>query len=133
MTNRARIYTQLGDEELAEAYRKRVRLHESLNPYYHYALAEGAYRDGDYANALSEIKSAISRKRDDHRFYFLEGLIHYVQAFCHRGIGDIIFRESLGLPVLTLEGNQDYYLTQHVKTRIEAYLDMIRRKQAAKR
>jgi Flp pilus assembly protein TadD len=77
MTNLARIYTQLGDEELAEAYRNRVRLHESLNPYYHYALAEGAYRDGDYANALSEIKNAISRKRDDHRFYFLEGLIHY--------------------------------------------------------
>jgi Flp pilus assembly protein TadD len=77
MTNLARVYTELGNEELATVYRKRAHIHENLNPYYHYALAEGAYRDGDYASALSEIKSAISRKRDDHRFYFLEGLIHY--------------------------------------------------------
>jgi Flp pilus assembly protein TadD len=77
MTNLARVYTELGDEELAAAYRRRIRLYENLNPYYHYALAEGAYRDGNYEIALSEIKSAISRKRDDHRFYFLEGLIHY--------------------------------------------------------
>jgi Flp pilus assembly protein TadD len=77
MTNLARVYTELGNEDLAAEYQRRVRLHENLNPYYHYALAEGAYRDGEYATALSEIKSAISRKRDDHRFYFLEGLIHY--------------------------------------------------------
>lgn len=77
MTNLARIYAELGNEELAATYRRRVRLYENLNPYYHYALAQGAYRDGEYATALSEIKSAISRKRDDHRFYFLQGLIHY--------------------------------------------------------
>jgi benzoyl-CoA reductase/2-hydroxyglutaryl-CoA dehydratase subunit BcrC/BadD/HgdB len=74
---------------------------------------------------VKDIKKEIKKRR-------LDGLIHYVQAFCHRGIGDIIFRESLDLPVLTLEGNQDYYLTQHIKTRIEAYLDMLKRKQAVK-
>ncbi|MBN1368180.1 MAG: 2-hydroxyacyl-CoA dehydratase [Dehalococcoidales bacterium] len=72
---------------------------------------------------LKDIKKE-ARKRH------LDGIIHYVQAFCHRGIGDIIFRESLGLPMLTLEGNQEFYLTQHIKTRIEAFLDMIRRKRA---
>ncbi len=77
MTNLARVYAELGNEELAALYRRRVHLHENLNPYYHYALAEGAYRDGDYTIALNEIRRAISRKRDDHRFYFLEGLIHY--------------------------------------------------------
>ena len=59
----------------------------------------------------------------------VDGIIHYVQAFCHRGIGDIIFRNALKLPVLTLEGNDDFHLTHHLKTRIEAFLDMLPRRQ----
>jgi benzoyl-CoA reductase/2-hydroxyglutaryl-CoA dehydratase subunit BcrC/BadD/HgdB len=58
----------------------------------------------------------------------VQGVIHYVQAFCHRGIGDLVFRQALDLPVLTLEGNADFFLNGHVKTRIEAFLDMIQRK-----
>jgi len=57
----------------------------------------------------------------------VDGVIHYVQAFCHRGIGDIIFRDAIDLPILTLEGNDDFCLTHHVKTRIEAFLDMLQR------
>jgi benzoyl-CoA reductase/2-hydroxyglutaryl-CoA dehydratase subunit BcrC/BadD/HgdB len=69
---------------------------------------------------LKDIKAETKRRRVD-------GIIHYIQAFCHRGIGDIIFRESLDLPVLTIEGNQEFLLTQHSRTRIEAFLDMIKR------
>ena len=58
----------------------------------------------------------------------VDAVIHYVQAFCHRGIGDIIFRQRIDLPILTLEGNNDYTLTAHLKTRIEAFLDMVRRR-----
>jgi len=57
----------------------------------------------------------------------IDGIIHYVQAFCHRGIGDIIFRNTIELPILTLEGNDEFRLTHHVKTRIEAFLDMLQR------
>jgi benzoyl-CoA reductase/2-hydroxyglutaryl-CoA dehydratase subunit BcrC/BadD/HgdB len=57
----------------------------------------------------------------------IEGIIHYVQAFCHRGIGDIVFRQELGLPVLTLEGNADFFLNAHNRTRVEAFLDMLQR------
>jgi benzoyl-CoA reductase/2-hydroxyglutaryl-CoA dehydratase subunit BcrC/BadD/HgdB len=57
----------------------------------------------------------------------IDGVIHYVQAFCHRGIGDIIFRDVIKLPILTLEGNDDFFLTHHLKTRIEAFLDMLQR------
>lgn len=70
---------------------------------------------------INDIKTEI-RKRH------IDGIIHYVQAFCHRGIGDIVFRSELDLPVLTLEGNADFFLNNHVKTRIEAFLDMIQRK-----
>jgi len=69
---------------------------------------------------LGDITTELKRRQVD-------GVIHYVQAFCHRGIGDIIFRETLKLPVLTLEGNDDFFLTHHVKTRIEAFLDMLER------
>jgi benzoyl-CoA reductase/2-hydroxyglutaryl-CoA dehydratase subunit BcrC/BadD/HgdB len=67
---------------------------------------------------LRDIKAELRRRQVD-------GLIHYVQAFCHRGIGDIIFRDAIDLPVLTLEGNDDFFLNSHAKTRIEAFLDML--------
>jgi len=70
---------------------------------------------------LKDIKTEVKRRR-------IDGIIHYVQAFCHRGIGDIVFRDAIDLPVLTLEGNADFFLNSHVKTRIEAFLDMIQRK-----
>jgi len=57
----------------------------------------------------------------------IDGVIHYVQAFCYRGIGDIIFRDAIDLPILTLEGNDDFFLSNHVKTRLEAFLDMLQR------
>ncbi len=69
---------------------------------------------------LKDITTEIEKRH-------IDGVIHYVQAFCHRGIGDIIFREALRLPILTLEGNDDFFLTNHVKTRLEAFLDMLLR------
>ena len=69
---------------------------------------------------LEDITTELSRRR-------IDGVIHYVQAFCHRGIGDIIFRHALKLPVLTLEGNDDFFLNNHIKTRVEAFLDMLQR------
>jgi len=71
---------------------------------------------------LADIIKELERRRVD-------GVIHYVQAFCHRGIGDIVFRQRIALPMLTFEGNADFLLTQHLRTRIEAFLDMLRRSQ----
>jgi benzoyl-CoA reductase/2-hydroxyglutaryl-CoA dehydratase subunit BcrC/BadD/HgdB len=69
---------------------------------------------------LKDISAELAKRRAD-------GVIHYVQAFCHRGIGDIIFRDKIKLPVLTLEGNDDFHLNQHLKTRVEAFIDMLQR------
>ena len=68
---------------------------------------------------LKDISDELTRRRVD-------GVIHYVQAFCHRGIGDIIFRDSIKSPIMTIEGNDDFFLNQHNRTRVEAFLDMIR-------
>jgi benzoyl-CoA reductase/2-hydroxyglutaryl-CoA dehydratase subunit BcrC/BadD/HgdB len=67
---------------------------------------------------LKDISDELTRRRVD-------GVIHYVQAFCHRGIGDIIFRDSIKSPIMTIEGNDDFFLNQHNRTRVEAFLDMI--------
>ncbi|MCJ7604649.1 MAG: 2-hydroxyacyl-CoA dehydratase [Dehalococcoidales bacterium] len=72
---------------------------------------------------LADITAEIERRR-------IDGVIHYVQAFCHRGIGDIVFREKLDRPILTLEGNADFFLNNHLQTRLEAFLDMIERGRA---
>jgi benzoyl-CoA reductase/2-hydroxyglutaryl-CoA dehydratase subunit BcrC/BadD/HgdB len=69
---------------------------------------------------LKDITAELRKRRVD-------GVIHYVQAFCHRGIGDIIFRDAIKLPVLTLEGNDEFLLSHHLKTRVEAFLDMLQR------
>lgn len=74
---------------------------------------------------LADIKTEIKKRK-------INGVIHYVQAFCHRGIGDIVMRSAIDVPVLTLEGNAEFYLNGHVKTRIEAFLDMIERKKKFK-
>ena len=89
LTNLARLYEKLGEVQLAAEYQARIRSFEDRNPYYHYALAEAAYRDAEYPRALDEIKHAISLKRDDHRLYFLEGLIHYrLGESVRRAFGD---------------------------------------------
>jgi benzoyl-CoA reductase/2-hydroxyglutaryl-CoA dehydratase subunit BcrC/BadD/HgdB len=75
---------------------------------------------------LRDIKTELTRRRVD-------GIIHYTQAFCHRAIGDIIFREAIDLPILTLEGSDDFHLNSHTKTRLEAFLDMIRQSRAARK
>ncbi len=75
---------------------------------------------------LRDIKNQIKRRQ-------IDGVIHYVQAFCHRGIGDIIFRHTLDLPILTLEGNDDFFLSQQLKTRVEAFLDLLKRRRLSRR
>lgn len=78
--------------------------------------------------------SVFDRLRDIHpqlRLRGIGGVIHYVQAFCHRGIADIIMRAAIKQPILTLEGNADFLLTQHQRTRLEAFLDVLWRKRAA--
>ena len=67
---------------------------------------------------IRDIQNEVERRH-------IDGIIHYVQAFCHRAIGDIVFRNRLHIPILTIEGNTDFGLTQHLRTRLEAYIDML--------
>jgi len=55
----------------------------------------------------------------------LDGVIHYVQSFCFRRIEDRILRESLGVPVLTVECDRPGPLSGQLKTRLEAFVQML--------
>jgi benzoyl-CoA reductase/2-hydroxyglutaryl-CoA dehydratase subunit BcrC/BadD/HgdB len=69
---------------------------------------------------IDDIKMELEKRQ-------IDGIIHYVQAFCYRGIGGIIFKDVFKLPMLTLEGNDSFFLNQHIKTRVEAFIDMLKR------
>lgn len=77
LTNLAGLNQTLGRPERAESYFAKVRAYQARNPYYHYSLANAAYGEQRYDDALDEIARAIRLKRDEHLFYFLRGLVHY--------------------------------------------------------
>ncbi len=56
----------------------------------------------------------------------IDGIIHYVQSFCFRQIEDMIFRERLDVPILTIEGDKPGKLDARTKLRIDSFLEMLR-------
>jgi len=67
---------------------------------------------------LKDIGDEIARRG-------IQGVIHYVQAFCFRAIEDVILRETLSVPVLTIEGDLPRTLDARTKLRIEAFVEML--------
>lgn len=53
----------------------------------------------------------------------VQGLIHYVQSFCHRQIEDRLWRERMSLPILTLEADRPGRIDERTRTRIEAFME----------
>jgi tetratricopeptide (TPR) repeat protein len=76
-----RSYTALGEMDLAGLYGDKVRSYRVKNPYYHYALAQAAYRTQDYSLALESIDRAIDLNSRDGRF-------HYLKALSYSQMGD---------------------------------------------
>jgi benzoyl-CoA reductase/2-hydroxyglutaryl-CoA dehydratase subunit BcrC/BadD/HgdB len=63
----------------------------------------------------------------------VDGVIHYVQAFCFRHIQDTIIRRELPYPVLTLEGDAPGPLDGRNKLRLEAFLETLVARRGASR
>ena len=76
LTNLAGLYRRAGRLDAAAYYEGRVQYYRDRNPYYHYQLASGAYRDEQFAEALASLAVAIRLKDDEHQFYYLRGLVH---------------------------------------------------------
>ncbi|WP_010247173.1 2-hydroxyacyl-CoA dehydratase family protein [Acetivibrio cellulolyticus] len=67
---------------------------------------------------INDIKSQIKKRE-------IDGIIHYTQAFCFRGIEDIVIRKELDVPILTLEGDRPGAVDSRSKLRIESFIDML--------
>jgi benzoyl-CoA reductase/2-hydroxyglutaryl-CoA dehydratase subunit BcrC/BadD/HgdB len=73
----------------------------------------------DINGRLRDIEQAIYERK-------LDGLIHYTQTFCYRQIYDIVLRESLPVPVLTLEGDRPGSIDSQTALRIETFVEMLK-------
>lgn len=82
----------------------------------------GKYLDYTYPYSIDGRVEDIREQADARG---IDGIIHYVQSFCHRQIDDIIFRKDLDMPILTIEGNLPGPMDERTMIRIEAFLDIL--------
>ncbi|MFC1566249.1 2-hydroxyacyl-CoA dehydratase family protein [bacterium] len=68
---------------------------------------------------LRDIENQIKKRN-------IRGIIHYVQSFCYKALDDVLIRKKLDVPVLTLEEDRPGKLSRRAKTRIEAFVNMLR-------
>lgn len=68
---------------------------------------------------IKDIQAEIDRRN-------LDGIIHYVQSFCFRQIEDIILREKLDVPIITIEGDKPGKIDARTRLRLDSFLEMLR-------
>ena len=68
---------------------------------------------------LEDIQEEIDKRN-------IDGVIHYVQSFCYRQIEDMIFREQLNVPLLTIEGDKPGKIDARTKLRIDSFVEMLK-------
>lgn len=73
----------------------------------------------DLQARIADIQQAINERK-------IDGVIHYTQAFCYRALDDVILKDVLTCPVLTIEGDQATQLDGRTKLRLEAFIDMLK-------
>jgi len=56
----------------------------------------------------------------------VDGVIHYTQTFCFRQIEDIIYRQKINLPFLTMEGDKPGRVDARTRMRLEAFINMLK-------
>jgi benzoyl-CoA reductase/2-hydroxyglutaryl-CoA dehydratase subunit BcrC/BadD/HgdB len=55
----------------------------------------------------------------------LDGLVHYVQSFCHRNLEDVVFTRALSAPLLTVECDCPGELGAAATSRLESFIQVI--------
>jgi benzoyl-CoA reductase/2-hydroxyglutaryl-CoA dehydratase subunit BcrC/BadD/HgdB len=68
---------------------------------------------------IDDIKKQVAKRK-------INGIIHYVQSFCHRQIYDRLIRKYIDIPVLTLDCDRPGRLSGSMRTRIEAFVEMLK-------
>lgn len=68
---------------------------------------------------IEDINMEIKRRR-------IDGIIFYVQNFCHRPIYEKIIRKRINIPLITLDFDKPGPLSGAARTRLEAFAEMLR-------
>lgn len=55
----------------------------------------------------------------------IDGLVHYVQSFCHRNLEDVVFSRSLERPALTVECDCPGELGAPARSRLENFIQVL--------
>jgi benzoyl-CoA reductase/2-hydroxyglutaryl-CoA dehydratase subunit BcrC/BadD/HgdB len=80
------------------------------------------YRDYTYPydidHRIKEINNQIEHRN-------IDAVIHYNQAFCHKAMDNMTFKEKINVPILSIEGDKLNELDGRTKLRIEAFIDML--------
>jgi len=84
-----------------------------VEQYYYYTYPYGAFA------RLEDIQTQLDLRNVD-------GVIHYTQTFCFRQIEDIIYRQKIALPFLTLEGDRPGRVDARTRMRMEAFVSMLK-------
>lgn len=72
----------------------------------------------DVFSRIDDVKRQASERS-------VRGVVHYVQSFCHRQIEDRLWRERIGLPMLTLEADRPGRIDERTRTRVEAFMERL--------
>lgn len=73
----------------------------------------------DVFGRVQDIAAAVAERQ-------IAGIIHYTQSFCFRQIQDLILRDRIKVPFLTLEGDKPHQLDARSRMRIDAFVEMLR-------
>lgn len=73
-----------------------------------------------------DIFGRIRDIKDQVKLRNIDGLIHYTQSFCYRMSQDVLLREHIRMPVLTLEGDRPGVADPRTRLRLEAFVDVLR-------
>ncbi len=68
---------------------------------------------------IKDIRLELEKRR-------IDGVIHYVQSFCHRHIEDILIRRYINQPVLTIEGEAPGELDERTRIRLQSFIEMLK-------
>ncbi|WP_027339212.1 2-hydroxyacyl-CoA dehydratase family protein [Halonatronum saccharophilum] len=110
--NKFNAYFVYNEVQREFAFPRANRVNNIYEQYYDYTYPY------DIEFRLEVIKKEIEKRN-------LDAIIHYTQAFCYREIEDILIKDKLDIPILSVSGDKFNYLDSRTELRLEAFLDML--------
>jgi len=118
--------------DVAEAAGARFVFHEVARQFSMPPDATGALRPApdlvEQYSAYTYPYTVADRARDinnQSRVRGLDGVVHYVQSFCHRNLEDVVFRRLITSPMLTVECDCPGTLGGTARARLENFIQVL--------